>query len=273
MAIDSTNSRTSPSPEKFSEVFAGAADTGTQAECYANPLAKAGKGSRTAHRPQHRSMKKIVLADNQSIFRAGIAKVLAAQEDMRIIAQCTDVAHLQQAAHAAHGAIFLFTSSLLPDCAPLVRLMHANSSRAVVIAENNESQQGYVGKEVDGLVFRDVSGPTLVECVQRVASGQHYVQARSGRSLPEEMDSVGARVRMRLTPKEMEIVALIVQGYKNKQIALQLGTTEQVIKNYLRSVYDKTGVSDRLELALFTIHHRILTQTIDVPTTMHVASA
>jgi FixJ family two-component response regulator len=56
----------------------------------------------------------------------------------------------------------------------------------------------------------------------------------------------------------MKIVALIVQGCKNKEIAQRLGTTEQVIKNYLRSVYDKTGVSDRLELALFTIHHKIL---------------
>jgi DNA-binding NarL/FixJ family response regulator len=68
------------------------------------------------------------------------------------------------------------------------------------------------------------------------------------------------RVRDRLTPKEMQIVALIVQGCKNKDIAGQLGTKEQVIKNYLRSIYDKTGVSDRLELALFTIHHRALAE-------------
>src|SRR5207247_10426491 len=71
---------------------------------------------------------------------------------------------------------------------------------------------------------------------------------------------VGLRVRDRLTAKELRIVALIVQGYKNKEIATQLGTTEQVIKNYLRNVYDKIGVSDRLELALFTIHHRILNE-------------
>jgi DNA-binding NarL/FixJ family response regulator len=58
----------------------------------------------------------------------------------------------------------------------------------------------------------------------------------------------------------MRIVALIVQGCKNREIASRLKTTEQVIKNYLRSVYDKTGVSDRLELALFTIHHRVLAQ-------------
>ena len=56
----------------------------------------------------------------------------------------------------------------------------------------------------------------------------------------------------------MQIVALIVQGCKNKDIASQLNTKEQVIKNYLRGIYDKTGVSDRLELALFTLHHRIL---------------
>ncbi len=58
----------------------------------------------------------------------------------------------------------------------------------------------------------------------------------------------------------MQIVALIVQGCKNKEIAAQLGTKEQVIKNYLRTIYDKTGVSDRLELALFTIHHRVLAE-------------
>ena len=58
----------------------------------------------------------------------------------------------------------------------------------------------------------------------------------------------------------MRIVALIVQGCKNREIALRLKTTEQVIKNYLRSIYDKTGVGDRLELALFTIHHRVLAQ-------------
>jgi DNA-binding NarL/FixJ family response regulator len=56
----------------------------------------------------------------------------------------------------------------------------------------------------------------------------------------------------------MKVVALLVQGCKNKEIALRLGTTEPVIKNYLRSIYDKTGVSDRLELALFTMHNRIL---------------
>ncbi len=89
--------------------------------------------------------------------------------------------------------------------------------------------------------------------------GQRYIQ-RSNVTAIHSTDTVGARVRDRLTPKEMQIVALIVQGCKNKEIATQLNTKEQVIKNYLRAIYDKTGVSDRLELALFTIHHRVLAE-------------
>jgi DNA-binding NarL/FixJ family response regulator len=70
-------------------------------------------------------------------------------------------------------------------------------------------------------------------------------------------------VLQRLTPKELQIVALVAEGCKNKDIANQLGTKEQVIKNYLCSIYDKTGVSDRLELALFTIHHRALAEAVE----------
>jgi DNA-binding NarL/FixJ family response regulator len=110
------------------------------------------------------------------------------------------------------------------------------------------------------VVFRSVAGQTLVECVRRVAAGETWIPPQLAVSESPEEDMVGTRVRDRLTPKEMRIVALIVQGCKNREIASRLKTTEQVIKNYLRSVYDKTGVSDRLELALFTIHHRVLAQ-------------
>ena len=110
------------------------------------------------------------------------------------------------------------------------------------------------------MVFRSVTGPSLVECVRRVAAGDTWMPPQLMQPDSPEEDMVGTRVRDRLTPKEMRIVALIVQGCKNREIAMRLKTTEQVIKNYLRSIYDKTGVSDRLELALFTIHHRVLAQ-------------
>ena len=111
-----------------------------------------------------------------------------------------------------------------------------------------------------GVVFRSVTGNALVECVRRVAAGDVWLPPQLMQADSPEDDLVGTRVRDRLTPKEMRIVALIVQGCKNREIAMRLKTTEQVIKNYLRSIYDKTGVSDRLELALFTIHHRVLAE-------------
>src|SRR6185437_399840 len=205
-------------------------------------------------------MKKIILADNQSIFRAGVAKTLALQDDIRIVAQCMDTERLSQATRTFRSSIIIFASSLQPDLPMLIQAAQAAGSRLIVIAENSESLHTYANHGFDGVVFRDVTGNELVECVNAVAGGQTHLQQKSGRSLNEESDAVGARVRDRLTPKEIKIVALIVQGYKNKEIANQLGTTEQVIKNYLRNVYDKTGVSDRLELALFTIHHRTLAE-------------
>jgi DNA-binding NarL/FixJ family response regulator len=205
-------------------------------------------------------MNKIILADSQAIFRAGTAKVLAMDEDLRIIAQCADLERMLHAITTFPGAIVLFAGSLRPDVGRLRMMLEAAGSRAIVIAENSESAGSYLHMGFKGVVFRNVTGSALVECVRRVAAGDIWVPPQLAiAEIPEE-DMVGTRVRDRLTPKEMRIVALIVQGCKNREIALRLKTTEQVIKNYLRSIYDKTGVSDRLELALFTIHHRVLAQ-------------
>jgi DNA-binding NarL/FixJ family response regulator len=203
-------------------------------------------------------MNKIILADSQAIFRAGTAKVLAMDEDLRIIAQCTDLERMYHAITTFPSSIVLFASSLRPDFARLGMLLETTGSRGIVVAENDENASTYLQQGFRGVVFRSVTGPALVECVRRVAAGDTWFPSQAVQAETPEEDMVGARVRDRLTPKEMRIVALIVQGCKNREIALRLKTTEQVIKNYLRSIYDKTGVGDRLELALFTIHHRVL---------------
>ncbi len=203
-------------------------------------------------------MNKIILADSQAIFRAGTAKVLATHDELRIIAQCADIERLLHAISTFPGAIVLFAASLRPDMARMRKLLEAAGSRGIVIAENSDSASGYMQLGFRGVVFRNVSGNSLVECVRRVAAGDTWMPPQLVVAEASEEDLVGSRVRDRLTPKEMRIVALIVQGCKNREIATRLKTTEQVIKNYLRSIYDKTGVSDRLELALFTIHHRAL---------------
>jgi DNA-binding NarL/FixJ family response regulator len=205
-------------------------------------------------------MKKVILADCQAIFRAGTAKVLAADDDLRIVAQCADLERLLHAVTTLPGSIVLFAASLRPDMVQLRRMMDTAGSKGVVIAENSETAQAYLQQGFRGVVFRNVTGPALVDCVRRVSNGDIWIPPQLVVAENLEEDIAGTRVRDRLTPKEMRIVALIVQGCKNREIAMRLKTTEQVIKNYLRSIYDKTGVSDRLELALFTIHHRVLAQ-------------
>jgi DNA-binding NarL/FixJ family response regulator len=205
-------------------------------------------------------MNKVILGDSQAIFRAGTAKVLAMDEDLRIVAQCTDLERMHHAITTFPGAIVLFAASLRPNFAQLASLLETVGSRGIVIAENSDIVDSYVQLGYRGVVFRSITGQALVQCVRSIAAGETWLPPQLMRIDSPVDDMVGTRVRDRLTPKEMRIVALIVQGCKNREIATRLKTTEQVIKNYLRSIYDKTGVGDRLELALFTIHHRVLAQ-------------
>jgi DNA-binding NarL/FixJ family response regulator len=204
-------------------------------------------------------MNRLILADNQAIFRAGAARVLALEDDMRIAAQCEDPTKLFAAIDALRGSLLVVATSLRLDLNDLLARIRSAGSRVILVTENTEQVADDITGLFDGVLCRSVPGNVLVDCVRRVAQGHHFVQ-RSNVTTMQAADSVGSRVRDRLTPKEMQIVALIVQGCKNKDIAMQLGTKEQVIKNYLRSIYDKSGVSDRLELALFTIHHRALAE-------------
>jgi DNA-binding NarL/FixJ family response regulator len=202
-------------------------------------------------------MNKIILADNQELFRIGVAKILASEEDFRLAAQCADLERLLLSIDAYRSSIVLFASALKPGYQNLMARVKAAGSRAVVIAENGEPANSFFAHDIRGVVYRNTVGEELVECLHRVIKGYKSIQPGEAIGLDEEA-SIGTRVRDRLTPKEMQVVALLMQGSKNKEIALRLGTTEQVIKNYLRNIYDKTGVSDRLELALFATHNRIL---------------
>jgi DNA-binding NarL/FixJ family response regulator len=209
-------------------------------------------------------LNKIILADNQTVFRAGAARVLALEPEYRIVAQCDSPERLMHAVESFPGCTVILASALLNVSRhnaidELTARTAAAGSRTILIVENGEVVPQQILLKVDGMVSRNVSGADMVNCVRRVAHGQRCMM-NPGSDSGQSTDSVGARVRDRLTPKEMQIVALIVQGCKNKDIANQLGTKEQVIKNYLRSIYDKTGVSDRLELALFTIHHHMLAE-------------
>jgi two-component system nitrate/nitrite response regulator NarL len=122
----------------------------------------------------------------------------------------------------------------------------------------------YLRRGVRGILTRSVSPDLLVRCVRKVASGETWLDSQGVNWVIEAYRTQAlqqgntSKHQLRLSDKEMLIISGVTQGLKNKDIALEVGTTEQVVKNYLRKIYDKLGVSDRLELALYSMHHRLL---------------
>jgi DNA-binding NarL/FixJ family response regulator len=207
-------------------------------------------------------MHKIILADNQMIFRAGVSRVLSLEPEMKIVAQCADMARLHEALQHFPGSLVVFPSSLEPEVGTVIDAIMAAGGRTILVVEHGSNIDEAIAQRVEGMVMRSVSAAELVETIHRVAAGDRVVQRESVQaSIPH--DRVGQRVLERLTPKELQIVALVGEGFKNREIAEHLSTKEQVVKNYLRSIYDKTGVSDRLELALFTVHHPTLAEATE----------
>ena len=121
-----------------------------------------------------------------------------------------------------------------------------------------------------GIITPSIAPELLVRCVKKVAQGETWLDNQGVNWVIEAYRTQTAALfspkpKNRLTEKELLIVSCVAQGMKNKDIAREIGTTEQVIKNYLRRVYDKLGVSDRLELALYCVHHRLLETAPKMP--------
>jgi DNA-binding NarL/FixJ family response regulator len=203
-------------------------------------------------------MNNILLADNQELFRIGMGRILTSEKDFHLVTQCADLECLLLSIETYRSSIVVFASALRPEYQDLMTHVKAAGSRAVVIAENGEPAHSFIAHDIRGVVFRNTTSQELVACMQGVIKGYWSIQREGEPAGLDEEASIGTRVRDRLTPREMQVVALLVQGCKNREIALRMGTKEQVVKNYLRSIYHKTGASDRLELALFTTQNRVL---------------
>src|SRR5258708_6794127 len=201
-------------------------------------------------------MLKLILADNQAIFRAGIAKVLAVEDEMRIVAQAQTAEQMFMALDKFRAAVLIIAGGFHSDFNSVLSAANKNKTRVVVLADTGESAQRYMAAGAHGVVYRNVTSPALVDCVRKIARGENWVQDMAVPGEPTENDMVGLRRPDRLTAREPRIGAISEEGYKNKEIPPQWATTERVIKNSLRTFYEKFGVWDRLEPALFTIHPR-----------------
>ena len=215
---------------------------------------------------------RIILADSQAIYRVGIRKVFALEDDLRVVAQADSLENLKLAIERYPTDIVLFEGSLLAGTANVIpdMLRIAPDVKLIVqavAADENHTVELY-RRGVRGIISRSISPDLLVRCVRRIAAGETWIDNQSVNWVIEAYRAqaaalVSPRTLPRLSPKEMAIITCITQGKRNKEIAFQLGTTEQVIKNYLRKIYDKLGVSDRLELALYCLHNKIIQTDAD----------
>jgi DNA-binding NarL/FixJ family response regulator len=215
---------------------------------------------------------RIILADSQAIYRVGIRKIFALEDDLRVVAQADSLENLRAAIERYPTDIVLLEGSLLAGTAnaiPEILRLAPDVKLIVQAVGTDESHTVELYRRgVRGIISRSISPDLLVRCVRRINAGETWIDNQSVNWVIEAYRSqaaslVSPRNQPRLSPKEMAIITCITQGKRNKEIAFQLGTTEQVIKNYLRKIYDKLGVSDRLELALYCLHNKIIQSDVD----------
>src|ERR1700731_995835 len=210
---------------------------------------------------------RVIVADTQAIFRAGLRKIFALENDIRGGAQAETLPQTQSAVTKFSADILIFESALAPNPVEAVTelLRQAPQIKIVVVtpASDEKLTLDLFRRGAHGILSREVEPELLVECLRKVAAGEPWLENQAIHWVMEayrghNLRPSGARPKVQLTPKETLIVSCVTQGMKNKEIAIRVGTTEQVVKNYLRKVYDKLGVADRLELALYCLSHHVV---------------
>ena len=218
----------------------------------------------------------MIVADTQAIFRVGLRKIFALEDDIRVVGQAESLDQTVAAIQKFSADIVIFEAALSPNPADAVSdlLRQSTSCRLVVVLQEPDQEMtlDLFRRGAHGIVSREVEPEMLVECLRKVAQGEPWLESRAVAWVMEAYRTqgvrpAGSRPKVSLTPKESLIVSCVTQGMKNKEIALRVGTTEQVVKNYLRKVYDKLGVADRLELALYCLSHRVLDGVTAPPAT------
>ena len=214
-----------------------------------------------------RHLIRVILADTQAIFRAGLRKIFALEDDIRVVGQAETLSQTQSAVTKFSADILIFESALAPNPVEAVTelLRQAPQLKIVVVTPGSDEQLtlDLFRRGAHGILSREVEPEILVDCLRKVAAGEPWLENEAVHWVMEafrghNLRPSGARPKVQLTPKETLIVSCVTQGMKNKEIAVRVGTTEQVVKNYLRKVYDKLGVADRLELALYCLSHHVV---------------
>jgi DNA-binding NarL/FixJ family response regulator len=230
----------------------------------------------TASKPKIR----IVVADDHPIFRDGLCRLLALEEDFEVVAQAQDGRQVLDVLQQHEPDILLLDLKMpgLDGLATLQRLQIAkNKTRVIVLTASDDKNEFVQAMKLgtSGIVLKQTATELLIKSIRKVHAGEIWLDSHTTAAVirqfvandeaPPAMHALPAapatreRERSPLSQREREIVALVAQGFKNKEMAEKMFISEQTVKNHLHNIFDKLGVSDRLELALYAIHNNLHT--------------
>lgn len=207
-------------------------------------------------------MQKVILADNHDVFRLGLARLLAGEGGVSIVAHASDQAKVHSAIGAHPASIVIVSTALVHPLAEFIPKARQKSCRVLLISGDQDSLEDYRSAGVAGVITRDTPVSGFIDCIRRMQRGVEFV---SPGPVKAASDTVGTRAASLLLTGEKKVVALLMEGLKNRGIAERLGIREQVVKNKLQSIFDKTGCSTRVELALYVANHPAFATAIAQP--------
>jgi two-component system, NarL family, nitrate/nitrite response regulator NarL len=213
---------------------------------------------------------RILVADDHAIFRDGLRKLLEDASDVSIIGEASNGTECIKMLQKLKPDILLLDLRM-PEKDGLAVLEEVNfdslPTRVIVLtaAEDDRDVVRAMRLGARGVVLKQSASDLLLKSIRKVADGEIWLDNRMTNEVldafKKSAETGQRRDKPLLSDREKEIVQLVAQGFRNREIGEKLFISEQTVKNHLHNIFDKLGVSDRLELALYAIHHRLIDQT------------
>ena len=211
---------------------------------------------------------RIAIADDHTIFRDGLRKLLSLETDFEVCAEAKDGSEVLDVLRQSEPDILLLDLKMpgLDGIWALQRIQNQKLKTKIIVLTASDDESEYVQAMkygTSGIVLKQTATELLIKSIRKVYQGEIWLDAKTIAAVMRQFATPGdvggprERERPRLSNREREIVALVAQGFKNKEIAERMFISEQTVKNHLHNIFDKLGVSDRLELALYAIHRNI----------------
>jgi two-component system, NarL family, nitrate/nitrite response regulator NarL len=212
---------------------------------------------------------RIAIADGRPIVRDGLRRLLDSEAGLAVVGDAADGQEAVAIVSQMKPDILLLGVDLprLSSADVLRALAAIESSVRTILLTRATSHTDAVAAMtlgVVGVLSEDSPTPLLFKCIRAVVRGEHWVGREVVSGLVEALRRVtqsGQSPRLpraSLTPRERDVIREVTEGATNKDIAAKFALSEQTIKNHLSNIFDKLGVSSRLELALYAVNHRLL---------------